>query len=716
MKNFFNFRNLKQVIQMFGGFIPLNICTQYHKDKGNEYHCNTVMTFDTETTTVFKYPSGIWDRYHYCFDSKNYDKKQNFFTVDYNTLDVHTLVYLWTFSIYTDKWDVTFYGRTNEDFKNFISELKEQIEMQERREVILYIYVHNLAFDFTNSLENIFIFKKVFARKSHKVIYCETDSNIVFRCSYFLSNSSLANVSKENKKYKKITSFSDYNEVRTPSTDISDVLEYACFDTLSLAEYIERERKYYKYIYKIPLTSTGKLRRAVKEANTGNVKAYNRDKASVPSLEMYEILLKVFQGGDCHANSLYVGDDVEDVDSFDRRSSYPAVMISKKYPCEPFFEENPNDWEEYLNNSEYCSIGLYEFTEINFKKILPYIKSSKCEVIKRCRYDNGRVFKAEYVKIWLTDVDVVQVKKCYRIKTVRCERLFTSHKAYLTDVERMFILECYWDKTTLKGIEPEKENYMRKKNYINALFGREVQRPVDIETTFDNKSGEWEEKEPTTEEIEKRLEYLRKNNKMTMYARGVYVTAYARQELLRGIEIFGENHIYNDTDSSKGILTPDILKKFYLLNKKLIEELREACSSPEMFKKCFPRDSKGRYQILGTWEHETYRSKYDKFKTFGSKKYLDSRQGNFEMTISGLSKKASDNYSYEDVKIGTLFKSDKSGRTLAIYQTEQPQANIQGYISEQKRSLSIQPTTYRLGYSDEYFDFLQIITRKDGNI
>lgn len=116
---------------------------------------------------------------------------------------------------------------------------------------------------------------------------------------------------------------------------------------------------------------------------------------------------------------------------------------------------------------------MYEFSDVNYKKILPYLKSSKCEILKKCRYDNGRVFKADYVKIWLTDVDVVQVLKCYRIKSVRCERLFTSHKAYLTDTERMFILDCYWDKTTLKAIESEKENYMRKKNYINALFGRE---------------------------------------------------------------------------------------------------------------------------------------------------------------------------------------------------------------------------------------------------
>lgn len=115
----------------------------------------------------------------------------------------------------------------------------------------------------------------------------------------------------------------------------------------------------------------------------------------------------------------------------------------------------------------------------------------------------------------------MQVLKCYRIKSVRCERLFTSHKEYLTDTERMFILDCYWDKTTLKGIESEKENYMRKKNYINALFGREVQRPVDIETTFDNENGEWEEKEPTMEQIEERLNYLKEHSKMTMYARGV---------------------------------------------------------------------------------------------------------------------------------------------------------------------------------------------------
>ena len=47
-----------------GGFIPVSITTQYHKNKSNDYYVNNIMTFDTETTTVFNYGEK-WDRYYY---------------------------------------------------------------------------------------------------------------------------------------------------------------------------------------------------------------------------------------------------------------------------------------------------------------------------------------------------------------------------------------------------------------------------------------------------------------------------------------------------------------------------------------------------------------------------------------------------------------------------------------------------------------------------
>ena len=62
---------INDICRDFGGFIPISVATQYHKNKSNEYYTNVIMTFDTETSTVFKYPNGIWDRYHYVFDEKN---------------------------------------------------------------------------------------------------------------------------------------------------------------------------------------------------------------------------------------------------------------------------------------------------------------------------------------------------------------------------------------------------------------------------------------------------------------------------------------------------------------------------------------------------------------------------------------------------------------------------------------------------------------------
>ena len=171
---------INDICRDFGGFIPISVVTQYHKNKSNEYYANVIMTYDTETSTVFKYPNGIWDRYHYCFDEKNYNEKQNFFTVNYNDLDCHTLVYLWSFAIYTPLWSIAVYGRENEEFKHFLLSLKAQIEQQERKDIILTVYVHNLSFDFTNSLANLFTFKKVFARKPHKPIYCSLQYHHIF--------------------------------------------------------------------------------------------------------------------------------------------------------------------------------------------------------------------------------------------------------------------------------------------------------------------------------------------------------------------------------------------------------------------------------------------------------------------------------------------------------------------------------------------------------
>lgn len=705
--NYYHFSQLKKWVAFMGGFIPVSITTQYHKNKVNDYYVNNIMTFDTETTTVFNYGEK-WGRYYYEKDVKNFKNSDDKNLVDYNELEKHTLVYLWTFSIYSEKWDVTFYGRTNNDFYDFIIELKNILENQERKNIKMIIYVHNLGFDFTNSLQNIFTFEKVFARKPHKPMYCDTTENISFRCSYMLTNSSLKNLTKDNIKYKKKIDFDDYLKVRTPKSNIDDVIEYAVLDTLSLAESLQKELDFYKNIYKIPLTSTGKLRREVKEYNKNNTKALSRDKTCfIMDVNFLKILLKTFQGGDTHANIQYVNIECNNVDSFDIKSSYPAQMIFQKYPCTPFHFEKIENYLDYINNENFCSIGLYAFSGVSFNGIIPYLKSSKSEKLSgNVRYDNGRIWKCDYCEFYLTDIDYELVMKSYKIEKIECKELYVAQKDYLTDTERFFILENYEKKTKLKGLEDRKEDYMRSKNNINSEFGRNVQKPFEQEIIYDNNLG-WIVEELTDEKIEKILKDKKGKEHHTMYARGIYITAYARKELYNGIEFFGkENHIYNDTDSCKGFLTDEILEKFKNRNLEIIEKIKTVCTSQKMVEMCMPTDIKGNTHILGTWDFETENDTYKRFKTFGSKKYIYEDNAGLNVTVSGLSKNSVSSLNFDDIKIGTLFNSKISGRSIAVYQEEQPIAIIDGYVSTQKYSLSIVPTTYNLGLTDEFSEII----------
>ena len=113
---------------MFPDGIPIRIYTRIRHHTENEHIANCIFTFDTETTTFFKYPDGKWDIYQGERDVKNYGtrsisnklKKKTVpkNAVDYTQLQKHTVVYLWTFTIWSIK-DWTFYGRTNQEFKEF---------------------------------------------------------------------------------------------------------------------------------------------------------------------------------------------------------------------------------------------------------------------------------------------------------------------------------------------------------------------------------------------------------------------------------------------------------------------------------------------------------------------------------------------------------------------------------------------------------------------
>ena len=208
---------------------------------------NTIYSFDIETTSYIKLDGKIMQANKYLELSKDEQERAEF----------KSCMYIWMFSIN----DTVYYGRTWDDFKNFLIKL----DFYNANKKI--VFIHNLAFEF-QYLKSGFKFKNVIARKAHKVMKCEfEDFNIELRCSYMMSNCSLKLLPKVFKlPVEKKVGDLDYTLLRTPKTKLTTKeLGYCEFDCLVVYHYIKRELETYERVDKIPLTSTGHVRRELKE-------------------------------------------------------------------------------------------------------------------------------------------------------------------------------------------------------------------------------------------------------------------------------------------------------------------------------------------------------------------------------------------------------------------------------------------------------------------
>ena len=124
-----------------------------------------------------------------------------------------------------------------------------------------------------------------------------------------------------------------------------------------------------------------------------------------------------------------------------------------------------------------------------------------------------------------------------------------------------FILEKYITKTKFKGIEEKKIEYNLEKAKFNSLYGMSVTNNIKDVVLFDNELG-WQEIPLTNNEIIDALEKEKKQGFLS-FSYGVWVTAWARYNLLTNVIKQDDYCIYCDTDSMK-------LKEGY--NKKAIDE------------------------------------------------------------------------------------------------------------------------------------------------
>lgn len=619
-------------------------------------------------------------------------------------------------------------------FTNMIDALAYLTSMSVESPIV--VYIHNLAYegdyicrmlDGEINFISTKIIKKtgeevqdIFSLDTHKFIRIGINNTITFKCSYILTNKSLASCGID----VGILKGDDYNydKYHNPNSPLTDDEQNYCYrDVLIVCAKIRQLERTYNLEYKdhtfFPMTSTGFVRNYVRKRCLDD-KSYRYHNILNAKLSVRDFLMCecAFLGGDCSAVHTHVGDWIEDVDSFDIGSSYPFQMLANVFPTGKCYREAFRDWKLIQNKIREGKLYILDVTLRDLECNIPYmfLSKSKCLEQDGIVENNGRIYKADEVRIVTTHIELMDIMKAYTPSGIDINYAIYWNSEKLPMPIRKSIIKFYLDKNKLKPIKDLSEdnyiNYMSAKEMLNSIYGMMVQNPINDKINFNLSTMEWEcEHIPRrdTVKIGEMLEQHYANyNTFLCYQWGVFVTAYARQQLHTAIYGCIENLLYCDTDSLK-VKNVDNVKPF-------IDNFNEKFIKPKLKEISNELDVPLEY-ILGLgvfdWETKKPEQRYRHFCTLGAKKYAIERySGEMELTVSGLSKKAI-NYipDFNTLKMvfqpGTEFNETTSGRTVSYYiHNTIPKYGDGGVL--------LLPTTYTLGLSDKYIDFLEEMDKK----
>ena len=651
----------------------------------------------------------------------------------YEGSEKRACMYIWQFGIDGH----VFIGRTWKQLQTFCNDVMDLFTLGDDYRLI--VYVHNLAYEF-QFMRKWFAWSKVFAIKSRTPVYAITDMGIEFRCSYLLSGYSLAKVGEHLTKYpvQKKTGDLDYSKIRHSRTPLSDTeIGYCVNDALVVMAYIQETMEQEGSIRKIPLTKTGYVRRYCRasctRAETTKKSALKRWRFNTLMHDLtlhpdeYRALKRAFMGGYTHASAFYSGGVVENVTSYDFTSSYPYVLVSEQYPMSAGELVVLKSDEEFIYNlRHYCCMFDLEVWDIDETFIYDhYISLSRCYAHENAVTDNGRVVKADYLRMTITEQDYLIIRRTYTCSRATVRNFYRYHKSYLpTDLVKA-ILKLYADKTQLKGVDGKEVEYLNSKEMLNSCYGMMVTDIVRPENNYSN--DEWlPESYP---DIESEIaQYNSGYSRFTYYPWGVWCTAYARRNLWTGILEFADDYIYSDTDSIKAVNVDSHMEYIKKYNKDARRKLETACRYHGIdILETEPETIQGVKKPLGVWDFD---GEYERFKTLGAKRYMvqDSRTGSVNITVSGLNKKITVPYlcegwrsdretreeegsPFEAFRNGLEVPAAFTGKQTHTYIDEPHRGSVTDYLGNaagyyERSCIHMEGAEYSLSIAQEYIDFM----------
>lgn len=559
--------------------------------------------------------------------------------------DEHKYSWIYIFQIMIG--DVFITCRTFPELKTIFGNLKTMYNLSEKQRLI--IYIHNLPFEF-QFMRTEFQTSELLARKNRSVFKVFlTEFGIELRDSLILSGMSLAKTAENltSHNIRKLKGDLDYNLIRLPTTPITPTEMGYCYnDVKIICDYIDEQRSMYGDIAKIPLTNTGRVRRFVKQNCFHTEINPQTHKKCIPYKNLMERLTlevseyayakQAFLGGYTHANPRYSKKLLKDVHSIDFTSSYPTVMISEKYPMSKgaFIKLDMWDYQDFISFlKDRVALVMVEIWDMETRPEIPddYISSSRLfEHGKNIMKNNGRVHKADYVKLIVTSVDLAQIVICYKYTKIHIIDGYFYYTDYLPREIIESILELYQKKTTLKGVKGKETEYLLSKGMLNSCYGMCVTDIVSDEEVCDETG--WHE---IPADIDKCINQYNENpNRFLSYIWGVFVTAYARNNLFNGIRTISIDYVYCDTDSIKFLNKSKHDAYINDYNNEIIRKCRACLDYYNIdYDELCPKTIKGVKKQIGVWDYE---GKYEYFKTLGCKRYLTYANGSYDLTCAGL--------------------------------------------------------------------------------
>lgn len=531
------------------------------------------------------------------------------------------------------------------------------------------IYFHNFAYDY------VFLRKFLYDKfgypikqlntKSHYPILLEFENGIIFKDSLILAQRSLEKWADDLEvEHRKASGKWDYNKLRNQNDEefSIDELLYIEHDTLAGVECIQKTLdNLNKNIITIPYTATGIPREEVRKRGKENG-AKNTFNHQAPDYDQYRKLEAIYHGGYTHANRWMVDYTITDiVKCFDFASSYPFTMLTEKMPCERFMSIDNCNIEYILAHSEnYAWMFKLILQDVELKELqypMPALQFSKCVKVINPILDNGRILQANYVEIYLNELDLSVIASQYKYKNALCIDVEVAEKDYLPRWFTDYIFECFEAKTQLKGGDPVA--YAIAKAKVNSLYGLTVQKCIRDNLIEDFATGLYAPVEEDPEELYNN--YLKNYNSILPYSIGCWVTSAAFRNLFE-LGKCCETWVYSDTDSCYGINWDIAAVNAY--NEKCKKRLTANGYGPVVFK--------GREYWLGVAESEGTKDEYTEFRVLGAKRYCGRSRadGALHITVAGVPKKNGAKCLKDDINNftkGFIFDGKTTGKLTHSY-------------------------------------------------